>query len=244
MNGFGLTDKGVRRQENQDYFHLQINEDDPRGIFVVCDGMGGAKAGGVASRLAAMTFIDAINDTPNPTENIDTMGRCLQNAVTASNREVFRTSQTDDGCRGMGTTLVGALVSGETVVIVNVGDSRAYHFSGKKLRQITKDHSVVEDMIARGDITREEALFHPNKHLITKALGTESELTGDLFTLTLPKGDIVLLCSDGLTNVVEEEKILAELQGDYGLEKSCEMLMHLAIAGGAPDNVTVVLFEV
>jgi len=243
MNGCGLTDKGVRRSENQDYFHAQVNDDGQNGVFVICDGMGGAKAGEVASHLAAMTFIEAIGEI-DLAQRADLMGERLQNAVAEANREVYGVSQTDANCRGMGTTLVGALVSGNTVSIINVGDSRAYHITSQGMNRITRDHSVVEDMIIRGNITPEEAKNHPNKNLITRALGTESEIKGDLFTLALEPGERILMCSDGLTNVVSEEDIFAELVRGDDLEKNCEMLIHLAIAGGAPDNVTVVLFEV
>jgi len=243
MNGYGRTDKGMVRQENQDAFHIQLSKEGDRGLFLVCDGMGGAKAGGVASRLAAEAFAKSVRANFLVVEREDALCECLRLAASSANEAVYMLACADPSYKGMGTTLVGALAVGENVALINVGDSRAYHVKDGGIFQITRDHSVVEDMILRGDITREEAQSHPNKNLITRAIGTEAFVRADTFTIKLRRGEKLLLCTDGLTNVVEDQEILEELGYQYGPDKHCEMLLHLAIAKGAPDNVTVLLIE-
>jgi protein phosphatase len=143
----------------------------------------------------------------------------------------------------MGTTLTAAISTNDGEVVVNVGDSRLYHVTSYGITQITKDHSVVEDMIARGDLTRTEARRHPNRNLITKALGTSREEHPDVFFLTLNIGEYILLCSDGLSNVVLDSEILFELQNGNSVRQCCERLVDMALSRGAPDNVTAVIFR-
>jgi protein phosphatase len=143
----------------------------------------------------------------------------------------------------MGTTIVSAIVSGDSATVLNVGDSRAYHISNGSITQVTRDHSVVEDMVRRGDITREESKTHPNKNLITRALGTVPEVECDFFSVPLSSDDNLLLCSDGLSNVVSDQEMLYEVQNAESLEFACEKLLSIAISRGAPDNITIVLFK-
>lgn len=238
MIGFGMTDRGKVRKDNQDCYAMKMSNVT---ISVVCDGMGGAQAGDVASRMAAETFIDSlesVGDMP-----IDAIRVRLNEAVDAANLAVFKKALSDEQYIGMGTTLVGAVVMDKTALIINVGDSRAYYIADGKIRRITRDHSVVEDLIVKGDLTPEQAKCHPNKNLITRAIGTESDIKGDIYELGLSgkKGEYILLCSDGLTNMVDDEELLSEVSRGHGPEESCKLLMDLAILRGAQDNVTVVL---
>lgn len=235
MRAFGITDVGAVRQQNQDaYFHM-IDTDG--GVGLVCDGMGGAKAGNIASRIAAETFIQALGEKEGEPDAL------LTQALEAANYTVYQIAEEDADCRGMGTTLVAAMVTEGIAHIINVGDSRAYYITRAGITQITRDHSVVEDLIARGDITREEARQHPNKNLITRALGAEPEVRGDLFHQPMEDGSVLLLCSDGMSNVVTEQEMLYEVIHGGDLDSCCQRLMDIALGRGAPDNVTVVLME-
>ena len=234
MQFWGITDKGVVRSQNQDAFAVHALNDG-RVLAVVCDGMGGARAGNVASTMTVELFCQAFSTLPG-----DDATRLGQAAI-RTNDQVFHRAITDDDCAGMGTTLVAALVGQGTSMLLNVGDSRAYHINDYGIRQITRDHSVVEDMIKSGQLTREEARNHPRKNLITRALGCEPQLRADLFTENAVDGDWILLCSDGLSNLVTEQEMLYEvIHGGEG-ETCCRRLLDIALHRGAPDNVTVVL---
>jgi len=156
---------------------------------------------------------------------------------------VYDKSNENTEFAGMGTTLTAAISTPDGEVVVNVGDSRLYHITSQSIAQITKDHSVVEDMISRGDLTRTEAKRHPNRNLITKALGTNKKEAPDVFFLNLAEGEYLLLCSDGLSNVILDSEILFELQKSRSVKTSCETLVDMALSRGAPDNVTVVIFR-
>jgi len=234
MQYWGITDKGVVRSQNQDAFAIQ-SLSDGRVLAVVCDGMGGARAGNVASTMSVELFCQTFSSLTG-----DDAHRLGQAAI-QTNDQVFHRAVTDDDCAGMGTTLVAALVERGSSTILNVGDSRAYHVNSNGIRQITRDHSVVEDMIKSGQLTREEARNHPRKNLITRALGCEPQLRADLFTEETMEGDWILLCSDGLSNLVTEQEMLYEvIHGGEG-ETCCQRLLEIALHRGASDNVTVVL---
>ena len=145
---------------------------------------------------------------------------------------------------GMGTTFVAAIARDNELTVINVGDSRAYLISGGEIRQITRDHSLVEDMVERGDITREQSRNHPNKNYITRAVGTMATVVSDVFIETAGPGDTVLLASDGLTNIVFDAEIRDAVLGEYDVRRSCERLMELALSRGAPDNVTVAALRI
>ena len=181
---WGMTDKGIVRRENQDSCAYDIIEEGKLAWGVVCDGMGGAKAGDVASKMAVEAFctqMDQLGDLegPPPAEAL------LRTATEDANRVVYLKAQTDADCIGMGTTLVGLILQEATLWVVNVGDSRAYRITKGGIRRITRDHSVVEDLVARGDLTPEQARSHPQKNLITRALGTSSRVKADLFQETV-----------------------------------------------------------
>ena len=237
MDVWGITHRGVVRQQNQDAFAARKLEDG-RIIAVVCDGMGGARAGNVASTMAVELFMDQFAREPGESDQ-----ERLQAAAALANREIFQRSSSDQDCAGMGTTLVAALAGQEEAVILNEGDSRAYHVNEGGIALVTRDHSLVEDMVERGELTREQARTHPHKNLITRALGAEPHLAADCFRQSLVPGDYLLLCSDGLSNVVTEQELLYEVIHGDGADTCCQRLLDIALGRGAPDNVTVVLIR-
>ena len=242
MKAWGITDKGVVRAQNQDAFFLHVLHEDDQAILVVCDGMGGARAGDVASDLALQTFVGEVRRVLNPDMDVGELRRMLSDAVCKANEVVWSKAETDGGgFAGMGTTLVGAVVSGRRAVVVNVGDSRAYHINLPGIGRVTKDHSLVEDLLTKGDLTATEARSHPSKNLITRALGTDPKVDCDLYSFEMTPGDSLLLCSDGLSNVVEDQEILYEVQQGGEPLKACTQLLALACDRGGPDNITVAM---
>ena len=243
MELWGITDSGKIRQHNQDVFKVLYDEEKNIAVLVVCDGMGGAKAGNVASALAAETFMHDMGKYIEDIGDQRDIAEKMMDAVLAANSAVYQKSVKEKKYAGMGTTLCAAVSTAQGEVVINVGDSRVYHVTPDEIVQITKDHSVVEDMIDRGELTRAQAHIHPNRNLITKALGTSSKEKPDLFFLNLNPGEYILLCSDGLSNVVMDYEILFELQSGAIVRESCEKLVETALGRGAPDNVTAVLFK-
>ncbi len=243
MNSWALTDKGVVRKQNQDTFCSFCDGEKGTALLVVCDGMGGAKAGNVASKMTAERFAEEIKKNFDDTHTEETLKRMLNEAVLKTNRLIFEQSMLNYEYEGMGTTLVAALIKDDICLIVNVGDSRAYHITRQGIKQITRDHSVVEDMIERGEMSREDSRRHPQKNLITRAIGTSFNVEGDVFSVDLKEGEYILLCSDGLSNIVSEQELMYETLNNETLDKTCNKLMSIAMMRGAPDNVTVVLFE-
>ena len=238
----GATDRGMVRSQNQDYYQFTKLAED-RHLAVVCDGMGGGKSGDVASRLASEVFIQDVEHSSKPGMSQSEIVSMLVRAVKSANRAVYEQSQVSPDFAGMGTTLVATYVQNSDAYIVNVGDSRCYYISQDEVSQLTEDHSVVALMVARGQITEEEARTHPNRNLITRAVGTEPEVECDCFFLRMDPGEQLLLCSDGLSNLVTRPEILYEtgLGGDG--TKTCERLIEIARKRGAPDNVTAVLMR-
>ena len=167
----------------------------------------------------------------------------MQRAASQANQEIFQKAATDEDCAGMGTTLVAALAGVGEAVILNEGDSRAYHINGDGIVLITRDHSLVEDLVERGELTREQARTHPHKNLITRALGAEPVLLADCFRQPLAQGDFLLLCSDGLSNLVTEQEMLYEVIHGGDSESCPQRLLDIALHRGAPDNVTAVLIR-
>lgn len=243
MELWGITDSGKIRRQNQDSFKILFDEERDVAVLVVCDGMGGAKAGNVASALATEAFMGYMGNYIVGIGEQGDIAMRMADAVLAANKAVYDISVQDEEYTGMGTTLTAAISTIYGEVVVNIGDSRVYHVTQSGITQITKDHSVVEDMIMRGDLTRAEARRHPNKHLITRALGTSSNEEPDVFFIKLEQGDYLLLCSDGLSNVVLDSEILFELQRGMCVKESCENLVEMALSRGAPDNVTAVILR-
>jgi protein phosphatase len=227
------------REQNQDSFDTRLL-DERTALAVVCDGMGGAKAGNVASALAVDWFISQFLGQ-------DKDGRTalerMTEAAGAANHEVFLRSATEPECRGMGTTLVAAYATDSRAVILNEGDSRAYYISGEGISQVTRDHSLVQHLVECGDITKEEARSHPQKNLITRALGAEAKLRADPYELPWKEGEYLLLCTDGLSNTVTEQEMLYEVLHGGDPESCCQRLLDISLQRGAPDNVTAVLIQ-
>ena len=243
MQSWGLTDMGCVRPQNQDAF-LMEKLDKHTLLCVVCDGMGGAKSGNIASNLASDVFVQEIKQTWNKDMGQEQIDQMLKNAVKLANFTVFDQSQQFAEFTGMGTTLVAILLSGKRATIVNVGDSRAYHIDRVGIRQVTVDHSVVRWMVSRGELTPEQAKTYPGKSLITRAIGTESMVTCDIFHKKASDGDCFLLCSDGLSNLMDDQEILFEVAHGQDKGKCCQRLLDIAKHRGAPDNVTSVLVAV
>lgn len=241
IHAWGVTDKGAIRTQNQDGYYLDIPSEH-LAVGVVCDGMGGAKAGNIASLIAVETFVDTLQSMQPERESGPPA--VLSQAAAAANSAVFRRACADPDCRGMGTTMVAVLIVEDIAYLLNIGDSRAYYINGDGITRLTRDHSVVEDMVARGDITPEEARTHPRKNLITRALGAEEEIRADLYEKQLQSGDYLLLCSDGLSNIVTDQEILYEVIHGGEAAGCCQRLLDITLSRGAPDNVTAVLFQI
>ena len=244
MNSWSITDKGIVRRQNQDAYFSYCDEARGVSLLIVCDGMGGAAGGDKASMLAVDCVSELILHKLDETEKTeDALAELLRDAVREANRIVYSQSLSEPALQGMGTTLVAAIVTERTAVVGNVGDSRAYLITGSDIRQITRDHSVVEDMIKRGEITREESRHNPKKNLITRALGTDEDVLCDVFRPAILPGDALLLCTDGLTNLLTDEELFREIRDADDLEVCCESLLRQTLARGAPDNVTITLFR-
>ena len=243
MQAWGLTDLGCVRAQNQDSFLIE-KLDRHTLLCVVCDGMGGAKSGNIASTLAADVFVQEIKQTWTGDTNQNNVDQMLKNAVKLTNFTVYDQSRQFEEFTGMGTTLVAVLISNGWATVVNVGDSRAYLIGRSGIQQVTVDHSVVQLMINRGELTPEQAKTYPGKSLITRAIGTESMVTCDLFHKKVNRGDYFLLCSDGLSNVMDDQEILFEVAHGQDKSKCCQRLLDIAKNRGAPDNVTSILVSI
>lgn len=225
-----LSDAGRRRRGNEDSF---VREPP---LFAVADGMGGALAGEIASRIAAAALEEAVHAGPP----IDIVA-----AIREGNRRIKERSLADSAATGMGTTVTAVLVGGETLSIGHVGDSRAYRLRGEQLEQLTPDHSLVAELVRTGQLTPEEAEGHPQRAVITRALGTDANVDVDAFEVAAEPGDLYLLCSDGLTTMVGDEGIRAVLVREReNLEAAVRALVAAANAAGGEDNITCVCFEI
>ena len=213
-------------------------------LCVVCDGMGGAKSGNIASSLAVDVFVQEIKRSWKPGMDQERIDQMMTSAVKLANFTVFDQAQQFEEFDGMGTTLVAALIKNRRVTIANVGDSRAYGITPDGITQLTRDHSLVQMMVDRGDLTPEVAKTYPGKNFITRAIGTEPMVLCDIFHLDVEKGDFLLLCSDGLSNVMDDQEILFEVAHGVNKAHCCDRLLDIAKNRGAPDNVTSVLVQV
>ena len=240
MHAWGLTDPGMIRSQNQDFYCImKLNRD--QFLAVVCDGMGGARSGNVASKMAAELFVSEVKKTVRSNMKQEQVQLMLSNALEIANKAVYEQSQLSDEYSGMGTTLVAAFFQKDSLTVVNVGDSRAYLLNQSGVSCITTDHSLVELMVQRGEINREQAKSHPGKNLITRAVGTEPVVECDFFVRTFEKDDHILLCSDGLSNMMSDQEILFEVLHGTNKSDCCQRLVKLANYRGSPDNITVIL---
>ena len=244
----GKTDTGRKRQGNED----GIGIFDDLGLYVVADGMGGHAAGEVASRIA----VEAIRDSVKASDIVKATGkatgavvepdaeRTLVDAIDFANREVLRQAASDPKLNGMGTTVVAALLSQDALYLAHVGDSRIYLFRGSELKRLTRDHSMVEDMVAAGQITALQARTHPFRNVVTRALGTKDVVEAGISRLVPKPGDVVLLCSDGLTSMLEDSAIANILDANIGSPfASAQALVKAANEAGGDDNISVVLLK-
>lgn len=243
------TDVGLKRQQNED----SLCADPKLGLFVVCDGLGGRNAGEVASRLAVtviqkhlreacevrtLPMIGKYSDRFSPQTNR------LASAVRLANQIVNGASASNGNLTGMGTTAVSALMNGKTLSLAHVGDSRIYLIRGEAIRQLTKDHTLVAEQVRQGVLTEEEAEVSSQKHIITRALGIEEDVEVDLDEVALRGGDVLILCSDGLTSSVQPREILKAVQSEEEPRAASERLVSMANAAGGLDNTTVIVVAV
>ena len=240
MEYWGISDTGKVRSQNQDVFRIE-ELDRNTVLAAVCDGMGGAKSGNIASRLAIDVFTDEVLRSYKPGMTQEQTEQLLKNAVKLANFTVYDQAQQFAEFSGMGTTLVAALINGKTATIINVGDSRCYHITRSDIRRITVDHSLVQMMVDRGELTAEEARVYPGRNYITRAVGTEPTVQSDLFAIGVERGDALLLSSDGLHNEVGDQEILFEVVHGVNNDNCCQRLLEIADMRGSPDNVTCVL---
>ena len=240
MQYWGLTDMGCVRKQNQDAYEIRQLDRNTL-LAVVCDGMGGARSGNIASSLAVDVFTQEIVRSWTPSMDPDRIDQMLTSAVKLANFTVFDQAQQFEEFDGMGTTLVAVLIRGRYATAVNVGDSRAYGIDAEGITQITRDHSLVQMMVDRGDLTAEQAKSYPGKNFITRAIGTESMVACDIYHWEVSRGDYILLCSDGLSNMMDDQEILFEAVHGVGKHRCCQRLLDIAKNRGAPDNVTAVL---
>lgn len=247
---FAKSDKGKVREENQDSYGISESQDEYL-LAVVCDGMGGVQGGKIAAKLAVATYLDRFgffysDRFEGDAEAMVTpfeLKRIFSNAVYAANRAVYEKGQTDEELRGMGTTLTSALIIGQALYTSNVGDSRVYLIRDGVAERITKDNSYVQQLVDMGRITDEEARVYPGRNLITKALGVGEEVEPDFTCTALLSGDRILLCSDGLSNSVNDGEIAAIVCGEGDGEQKINYLVQYANIQGGDDNITAVLIE-
>ena len=240
MQCWGLTDPGCVRKQNQDAYRME-RLDRNNLLCVVCDGMGGAKSGNIASTLAVEVFVEDIRRCWKPGMDAEKTDQMLRSAVKLANFTVFDQAAQFEEFDGMGTTLVAVLIQGKKATVVNVGDSRAYGIDRSGIRQITKDHSLVQMMVDRGELTPEVAKSYPGKNFITRAIGTEPLVMCDIYHREMNRGDFLLLCSDGLSNLMDDQEILFEVVHGVNKQQCCKRLLNIAKNRGAPDNVTSIL---
>ena len=242
MNYWGITDPGCVRTQNQDaYFMEKLNKNTL--LCVVCDGMGGAKSGNVASTLALDVFTQEIKRSWRSNMDMEEIDQMLSSAVKLANFTVYEQAQQFEEFTGMGTTLVALLLCGKQAAVVNVGDSRAYSITSTDVEQLTTDHSLVQMMIQRGELTPERAKNYPGKNLITRAIGTEPIVNCDIFHRRLNADQYLFLCTDGLSNLLDEQELLFEVIHGADKSSACQRLLDIAKNRGAPDNVTCLLVQ-
>ncbi len=239
LKSFSVTNIGRKRKINQDYVY---SSEQPVGnlpnLFLVADGMGGHNAGDYASQVAVETIVESAADSPE-TDPL----RILDGAIQSANRRIRELAASSPLLEGMGTTVVAASCAGDRLYVANVGDSRLYVVNHFEIKQITRDHSWVEEMVRRGGIGREEARNHPDKNIITRAVGADDTVKADFFSVRLEEDDEILMCTDGLTNMLEDEEIRMILDGARDIVEKAQELVQAANDNGGRDNISVILIE-
>ena len=239
MKSYSITDVGQKRTVNQDFvFTSETPVGNLPNLFVVADGMGGHKAGDFASSYAVEILLSTIREDENSNPV-----KIIRAAIENANTQLLREASDNEAMSGMGTTMVLVTIVGHYAYVANVGDSRLYLVDENKISQITKDHSLVEEMVRMGEISRDDARNHPDKNIITRALGAGRDVDVDFFDIRLTPGDILLLCSDGLSNMVPDEDIRQVILTSETLEETGRRLVSMANDNGGRDNIAVVLVE-
>lgn len=239
LKTFSITDIGKKRKVNQDYVYTsEMPIGNLPNVFIVADGMGGHKAGDYASKYTVETIVKEIERSfeKNPV-------KILEKAIEEANTHIREKANENEALSGMGTTVVVATCLGKYLKVANVGDSRLYIMNKQEIRQITRDHSLVEEMVRMGGIDRETARNHPDKNIITRAVGVKESVEVDFFDVELEPEDIVLMCSDGLTNMLEDEEIRMILNGQRDIVEKAQELVKAANNNGGKDNISVILIE-
>lgn len=238
LKTFSMTDIGRKRKLNQDFvYSCETSIGNLPNLFVVADGMGGHNAGDFASKHTVEVIVQTISDAAEA-EPVRVIKQAIQNA----NSSIRRKSEEEEALRGMGTTVVVATIIGECLYVANVGDSRLY-IMDHEIRQITRDHSLVEEMVRIGEIDRESARTHPDKNIITRAIGAAEEIEIDFFEIDLKKEDTILMCTDGLTNMLEDSDIRKIMKGQRDVAGKAEELIKGANNNGGKDNIGVIIIE-
>lgn len=239
MEVYGITDIGQKRANNEDYiFYTSEKIGNLPNLFIVADGMGGHNAGDQASSIATSSFVEFIRST-----DLITIKDILTRGIEDINSTVYSLSLTKEEFNGMGTTFVAAVIEDEMLYVVNIGDSRAYIVNEDKITKVTIDHSYVEEMLISGQITEEEAHNHPKKNRITRAIGVADSITADYFEEKLTKNDYILLCSDGLSNMVDRDQIQEILIADKTIEDKVESLIAASNINGGLDNISTIVVK-
>lgn len=242
MKSSGKSEIGEKRNNNEDSIFIS-DESDNKNLYIVADGMGGHRAGEVASNSAINAFVDYIKLHSNEFENENEILDIMVGAMQYSNKMVYEKSKEDEKFWGMGTTLTALAIRNKKLFIVHVGDSRVYILDEGKIRQLTTDHSYVMELVKLGEITKEEADLHPGRNIITRAIGTKDDVEVDTVIESLKHGDIVLMCSDGLTSMVSESDIENILNCENTLKEKVEVLINKANENGGKDNISVIILE-
>ena len=238
LKTFSITDIGKKRKLNQDYvFASEMPIGNLPNLFIVADGMGGHNAGDLASQISANTIEEIVRNSKETDAK-----EILKLAVEEANARVCSMAKEKEEFHGMGTTVVVATFDGHTLLVANVGDSRLYIINGE-ITQITRDHSLVEEMVRLGGINKENARMHPDKNVITRAVGVEETVQVDFFRANLRLGDVVLMCSDGLTNMLQDSEIQEILEGKNNIEEKAKKLVEAANEMGGKDNIAVIMIE-
>ncbi|MDX9917028.1 MAG: Stp1/IreP family PP2C-type Ser/Thr phosphatase [Gudongella sp.] len=236
------TDIGLVRENNQD--SMFISKDESLELFIVADGMGGHKAGEIASSMTVERIVKYIRDRAPRFVTIDDAQTAIVDAVNVANIDVFEHSVTSPECDGMGTTVTLAYAFKNKMIIGHVGDSRAYIVRDGGIAQLTEDHSLVNQLIRGGKITKQEAVNHPQKNVITRAVGTNGEINVDTIVLNIKKNDVIILCSDGLTNMIDDIELLSIFADRKDVQAACEIAVEHAKNNGGTDNITVVAIRI
>ncbi len=244
MTYFGISNVGKSRKDNQDKIYLSAEKSAIK-YFIIADGMGGVNGGEIASGIAIETIKDYINENLGKIEfEKEQIEDLLRGAIAKANKSIFRKAEQEEELKGMGTTVIVAFLYGNRVYIGHVGDSRVYRIRKNIIRQLTKDHSYVQALLNEGSITKAEAENHPQKNMLLKVVGCEEIVEPDIMVKGFIKGDALLMCTDGLTNMVSVEEIFNTInKGKNNVKKTCKKLIDIANENGGYDNVSVILIS-